>query len=138
MKKIQQIIIVIVALVILGGGTFYGGMVYGKGQNSQRMGGQGTRTGGRFAMGNNFIAGQVTAKDNQSVTIKDRSGSSRIVFYSTSTDVGKFVSGNISDVIVGSNVMVNGKTNTDGSISAQSIQIRPILPQGQGPGNGGQ
>ena len=127
-KKIQYIVAVVVAVVI-GGGAFYGGMAYAKNKvASQRSSFQGMRMGGRFAAGNNFVGGTVVAKDAQSITIKDRSGNSRIIFYSGTTDVGKFVQGTVDDLAVGKTVMVNGKTNSDGSITAQSIQIRPMLP----------
>ena len=42
------------------------------------------------------------------------------------------MTGALSDVSVGQNIMANGKTNSDGSITAQTIQIRPAQPQGQG------
>jgi hypothetical protein len=35
--------------------------------------------------------------------------------------------GSISDLNMGQKVMVNGKTNPDGSIAAQNIQIRPAM-----------
>lgn len=136
MKKNVIIIAVGVAILVIGGGAFYGGMAYAKSMNSQRMMGQGLRnSGGRFMAGTNFISGDIISKDNQSVTVKMRDGSSRIIFYSGTTEVGKFVSGTIDDVAVGKTVMVNGKTNTDGSITAQSIQIRPAMPSVQGTNN---
>ncbi len=130
MQKNTQYIVAIVAALIIAGGAFYGGMTYAKSQVPQRAGGMmGARNGQRFMAGANFISGDVVAKDAQSVTVKLRDGNSRIVFYSTATDVGKFVAGSIDDVAVGKTVMVNGKTNTDGSVTAQSIQIRPAMPQ---------
>jgi hypothetical protein len=84
--------------------------------------------GGRFTAGANFISGDVLAKDAQSITVKMRDGSSRIILYASSTEVSKFAAGTIDDVAVGKTIMVNGKTNTDGSITAQTIQIRPPMP----------
>lgn len=53
----------------------------------------------------------------------------RIVFYGSKTEVGKTVTGSADDLTVGQNVMAIGSQNTDGSVSATSIQIRPA---GQG------
>ncbi len=120
----------IVVVLVVAGGAFYGGMTYGKTQAAAaRMALRGTGAGaGRFAAGANFITGDVTAKDAQSITLKDRTGSSRIILYSPSVEVSKFAAGSIDDVAVGTTIMVNGKTNTDGSITAQTIQIRPPMP----------
>ena len=131
-KKLQYIIFAIIVLVI-GGGAFYGGMLYKGSQSPRGMGNFAARNssgGARFAMGNNFVLGDVISKDDQSITVKSRDGSSKIILYSTSTEVSKFAEGSLADVIVGSSIMVNGKTNSDGSISATSIQIRPVMPQG--------
>lgn len=130
MSKKTQYIIFIIAIVAVAGSAFYGGIFYKTSQvSSQRASMQATRGGGRFANGNNFVTGDIMAKDAQSITIKARDGSSRIIFYSNSTQVGKFVIGALTDMQVGQTVMASGTTNSDGSISAQSIQIRPTMTQ---------
>ena len=135
MKKNLLITIIIIVIITVGGGAFYSGMVYGKNQNSQKNGQFGqngrARTGAGPA-GSGFISGDIVSKNAGSITVKDRTGSSRIIFYSQTTEVGKFMTGALSDVSVGQNIMVSGKTNSDGSITAQTIQIRPAQPQGQG------
>lgn len=129
----KLISLVVGVAIIVGGVSFYGGMKYGQSKISQfagagngmrvRSGGAGVGFGGRTAGG--FVNGEILTKDSQSVTIKMRDGSSKIVFYSASTEVGKTVNGASSDLEVGKNVSVNGTPNPDGSITAQSIQLRP-------------
>lgn len=129
MKKNTQYIIGLIILLAVAGGAFYGGMLYKTSQTPVREAGfNGPRTGARFANGNNFVSGNIVAKDTQSITVKARDGSSKIIFYSPSTEVGKFVTGALTDIQVGQTVMASGKTNSDGSITAQSIQIRPPMP----------
>lgn len=144
MKKTS--IIIIVVIILVGVGAFFGGMKYNQSkaqrnfqslsnltpeQRQQRlgqmgiagMGAQAGRLGNRSGV--NFISGDIISKDDKSITVKMRDGSTKIVFYSDSTEVGKFVSGTDNDLEVGKSVSVNGQTNSDGSITAQSIQIRP-------------
>jgi hypothetical protein len=136
-KKIISIFIV--ALLIVGGGAFYGGMKYGQSrtpggfgnlsaaQREQFANNQGPR-GTRVGAGGGFVSGQILSKDDKSVTIKSQNGGSKIVFYSSATEIGKSVTGTATDLKVGDTVTTNGTTNSDGSITAQSIQIRPPVP----------
>ncbi len=137
MSKNIIISLVVIALVIVGA-AFYGGMKYGQNNKSQVVSGSfSQRTGGQFGTstqrGNRslggLVIGQIIAVDNNSITIKAQDGGSRIVFLSASTTVSHMTTGTIGDLIIGSNVSVNGTTNTDNnSISAQTIQIRPAAP----------
>lgn len=70
-------------------------------------------------------SGEVTAKDNQSLTLKLADGSAKIVFYSASTTVSQFQASSVDDLSIGTSVMISGKTNDDGSITASMIQVRP-------------
>ena len=93
------------------------------GGNFGQQGGAGNRAGNRMSGGG--ASGEIIAKDAQSITIKLRDGGSKIVFYSGKTDVLKSVPGIADDITIGKQVMVVGTGNQDGSITAQSVQIRP-------------
>ncbi|MFA5076112.1 MAG: hypothetical protein WC480_01705 [Patescibacteria group bacterium] len=136
MKKIIPIFIVI--LLIVGAGAFYGGLKYGQ---SQKSAGRGFAMTGNFGPGGQqgpngmnlsknqngggFANGEIIAKDDKSITVKLNDGGSKIILYSAGTSVGKTIDGNAADLGVGQTIMANGKTNSDGSITATSIQIRP-------------
>jgi hypothetical protein len=143
----KKIIAGVVALIIAGG-LFYGGVKYGQAQTSggmtrgQLMMGQGAaagfnrmggmnRQGGMMRM--NFVAGEIISKDATSITIKLPDGGSKIVFLSASTTISKSVNGTIADLEVGKTVTVDGKTNTDGSVTAQGVQLRSAFPMMRAP-----
>lgn len=142
MKKVLPAIMIL-ALIVVGGGSFYGGMKYGQSKNSrgprnsqdfrnmsadQRQ--QAMQQGGFQGRGNRqggagFTDGEIISKDDKSVTIKLRNGGSKIVFYSDSTKVTRSVDGKAADLKVGESLMVSGDANQDGSITAKTIQQRP-------------
>ena len=129
----------LISVIIIAGGAFYGGMIYGKNKTAQGIGQERQQRfqqmgasaagamGGRFGnqAGNNFVAGDIISKDDKSITIKLQDGGSKIVFFSDTTKIDKFTAGSSSDLEVGKTVMVSGKANQDGSVTAQSIQLRP-------------
>src|SRR4029077_14482427 len=106
----------------------------------------GVRGGARGTGGGGFVAGTLVSKDATSVTIQlggpnassTNAGAtgSKIVLYNGSTQIGKFDTGTSDDLKVGDMVTVQGSTNSDGSITAQMIQIRPAGMGGFG-GRGG-
>ncbi len=116
----------ITVLLIVG---FYAGMSYEKSRvtsapNQPGSGRQMRAGGGRGGFGR-LVTGDVIAQDANSITVKLTDGGSKIVFFSASTTVAKSTLGSMSDVAIGTLVMVNGQTNPDGSVTAQNIQIRP-------------
>lgn len=148
--KINNLIIPIaLATVVAGGGGFFGGMKYdasrtsnrgGQFQNfanltaeqraamQQRGGVAGSATGTARRIGNGgMINGEILSKDDSSITVKESAGGSKIVFLSPSTTISKMTDGTTDDLLVGETIIVNGATNADGSVAAQSIQLRPMV-----------
>ncbi len=132
MKKILPLII---TAVVAGAVMFFVGMTYGKSVSSStalsgaganrnfRNGAGGVRTGGNKNAGG-FVNGDIIAKDEKSITVNLQNAGSKIIFYSTSTKIMKAATGNSADLQIGEMVSVNGDTNPDGSINAQTLQLR--------------
>lgn len=132
-KKIKKSILgAVVLAVLLMICCYYLG--YQNGKSSVTPSGQFAGAGAKFARNNSvgMVNGSVLSMDNSSITVKMRDGSTKIVLYSPSTLVLKSTTGTTSDVSTGSQVMVQGKTNSDGSVTANTIQIRPDMSQTQG------
>ena len=91
-----------------------------------RGGGGGRRGGGNFA-GGGLVGGEILSTEEKSLTLKLRDGGSRLVFFSSGTQILKSATGTIKDFVPGEQVVVTGAENTDGSITAQSIQLRPFM-----------
>jgi hypothetical protein len=139
----NSVIITIVVAVVVAGIAFFGGMQYQKSQaGTSRFGqfaqggsqnGQGfQRNGGvRGGLGGATV-GEIVAMDANSITVKLQDGSSKIVNLSGSTTYSKTDSGSKSDLKTGTRVAAFGTSNSDGSITAQNIQLNPAFRTGQG------
>lgn len=125
---------VVIALVASGLG-FWGGTMYMQNQRATIMGrfqreGAGTGIvqnnprGAGGAGGPQSVGGEVKAMDDTSITIAMPDGSSRFVFFSSSTKFQALIEKDSSIVKVGSRINAMGPKSSDGSITAQSIQVR--------------
>lgn len=85
-------------------------------------GGFRNRTGRQQSSG--FVNGEIIAKDDKSITLKLRDGGSKIVFFSDSTEITKTAKGLVDDLRTGQQIVVNGNQNPDGSVTAETIQLR--------------
>lgn len=132
----NQVLGAVVALVVVGGGAFYAGTAYGNGQATSAGGitrGQFGAAGAGFAgrtggtrTGGGFTAGQIVSASNGSISIQQQNGSStEIVLISPTTQILKSVAGAASDLKQGEAVTITGTPNSDGSLTATAIQIRP-------------
>lgn len=139
-QKNNNLWIVLVVALLAGGVGFLGGFQYEKNRqpvfanrNGQYIGMMGGGVGGRNGAGqmgqNRFrpIVGEIATKDETSITVKSQDGSSKIVLLTTSTAIEKTESGTNADIAVGKNVRILGTENTDGSVTAQDIQLNPIM-----------
>jgi hypothetical protein len=147
----KKMIGLIIGFVILAGVSFYTGSMYANAKNKTQT----TQSGNDFAMRNGIgngaqrglragggnVFGQIISKDANSITVQlnvpsgpngtgettaSTGTGSKIVLYTSTTNVLKTTAGTINDLVVGTNVSIQGTTNTDGSVSAQSISIRPL------------
>ena len=157
MKK--RLLTIIAVAIVAGGAGFYGGLKYSQSKTGRNFAGNfqnmanlsdeerqqrmqemsaaniAGRVGGNRS-GAGFASGEIISKDDKSITVKLRDGGSKIIILADSTEISKFASGEKTDLEVGKQVSVSGTANQDGSITAQSIQLRPenqTLPSGTPP-----
>jgi len=128
-KKIIWGIVGVVVLV----GVFFGGMTYGKSEAASKASVAGAafagaRTRGAGGSFGGATIGQIISKDATSITVSLASGGSKLIILDNTTPITKQAIGTLSDLAVGTNVMVTGTANPDGSVSATAVQIRPAMP----------
>jgi len=135
-NKNMMMLVALVLIVLAGAGGFFGGMTYQKNQasslgiagaNGARSGNYAARFGQNGQSAANFrpVRGQVLDMNNNSLTVKLSSGSTQIVVLSASTAFMQSTKAALSDVKTGDTVNVVGTANSDGSVTAQQIQINP-------------
>ncbi len=81
---------------------------------------------GRRFGGGGMVNGQIVSLDSQSITVKQQDGSTKTVYYSSSTAISKNTVGSTSDLTVGTEVSTNGTANSDSSVTASDIRINPV------------
>lgn len=127
-------IVWIILIVVVGAGAFFGGMKYQQSKRTSQFAGangiQGRAQGQRQGVGNRIgfqpVNGDIISSDAQSITVKLADGSSKIVLFSDKTQINKAAIATKTDLVTGEKVAVFGTNNTDGSVTAQSIQLNPI------------
>ncbi len=137
--KMSIVVMVVIALIV-GAGGFFAGMKY---QESRRPLGrlgnfQGARNGQspqQFRQGFRPVNGEILSLDDKSITVKLQDGSSKIVLVSDTTSIYKASEGIKDDLKVGERVAVFGQENSDGSVTAQTIQLGQVF-RGATPGSG--
>ena len=136
----KTIIIAGIAVIIAGVGGFFGGKYYQASQTTNRLAqfagrqaGQGSTFYRRFGQGDqrgqsmNIVRGQVINTDMNSITLKLSDGSTKIIVVGTSANIYQSTKGTLSDLKTGDILNVFGTANSDGSVTAQDIQINPIM-----------
>lgn len=146
--------ITLVIAAVVGAAGFYGGIKYqqtrpfngqsmmggtaqfgarGQGGRTQSQGGVNGPMGGRGGAAFRPVNGEVISVDDKSITVKLQDGSSKIIFLSDATQINKADQASKSDLSTGTKVAVFGQTNSDGSVTAQNIQINPVMRMNASP-----
>lgn len=125
---------VVIVAVVVAAGAFFGGMKYQQSKAVSNLQGFAGRNGnGQTRNGGNGgfrpVVGSVVSVDDKSITVKMQDNSTKIVVISDSTKITKTQDGAKSDLKVGDNVGVFGTSNSDGSVTAQNIQLNPMFQQ---------
>ncbi len=139
-------LITVIVVVIVATAAFFAGMKYQQSQTSNAVGGQFAQGGSRFGQGGQMgtrraggfggaTVGQVVSIDASSITLKLQDGSSKIVDLTSSTTYSKTDTATASDIKTNDRIAAIGTTNSDGSITAQNIQLNPMFRNGPGGAN---
>jgi len=130
----------VILVIVFAGAGFYGGMKYQQsksqtftGQFNNRQEGmrnnpQGNGAGTLKNIGMNRggfkpVAGEIISADDKSITVKLEDESSKIILINDKTQINKAETVNKSELKAGEQVSVFGSKNTDGSVTAQNIQL---------------
>jgi len=144
-NKQTHIISMAILIVAVAIGSFFGGTKYQQNKlisnfRQQMVGGNNLPQGmGRNAINNDSIKnrgqasgfrqnyGDIINIDEKTLTLKMADGSSKIVLLSDTTKINQSITAAKTDLVVGTKIMVNGETNSDGSITSRNIEINPAF-----------
>lgn len=131
MNKI--LITALVCIVISGTAGYFVGKNTAN-SNSNSYAGRFQRGLGRSGRGINgsVIRGKVISSDANSLTVQFQNGSSKIIVFSGKTRFTKSAQAAKADINPGDSIMVFGTQNSDGSVTAQNVQINPSTMGRQG------
>jgi hypothetical protein len=150
MKNARVLVPIICVLLGLGAG-FFGGIEYRNYQINKARGGfaaggangtfqrftaNGTRgVGQNGMMRGGAVNGTILSMDDKSITVKLADGSTKIVLFSDATTYSNTATASKSDLKTGGTVAVFGTTNSDGSVTASTVQLNPMTFRPQGSPN---
>ena len=130
--KSSVIGIAVIALLIGAAGGYFGSTAFGKsagpsGDHQSRPGGFQGRSGqnGQWQSDGSRVFGEVQSVNDGRITVQSQNGGSQIVLFNDSTSYQQTVDGSVDDVVTGTQVIVTGQKNPDGSTTAKSIQVLP-------------
>lgn len=127
--KQSNYVVIAALLILVGAGSFYGGMKYQQSKQPSRADFQAMRgmrqgiPGVPRQTGTEVVRGEIISQDEGSITVKLLDDSSKIVLISENTEINKATEATIDDLTTGEQAMVLGETNSDGSVSAIQIQL---------------
>jgi hypothetical protein len=159
MSRTVNTILVVVAVLVLLAGSFYGGMLYGKqqaqasfpqalGERFAQFGQGGEELGdpqqmqfmqggaGQLGMQGGGLFGQIEEIDGDTLVVASFDGQQTRVQVTETTLVEKYASVTVENLEPGEQVVVSGSENEDGSITARSIQVAPTGRFAPGRGGG--
>ena len=128
----NTIIVGVVALIIGLAGGYFGNQAFTPKRPTQGMRNSASNQFRQPANGQKNAFGQIQDISSDKLTLKTREGSSQIVLLTPDTSYEKTTPASQEDFQTGASIVINGKSNPDGSITATSVQTTPTN-FGQGP-----
>ena len=130
MKK-NNLTLVIVIAVVVGGLAFWGGVQYQKKQIGNFRSDQPANIRGQLkempersgTQLGRAVNGEIISVEDETITIKTQEDDTRIVVFSDLTRINKTNEGSVADLQIGEQVMVVGAEDTSGVMTAQNISI---------------
>lgn len=132
MKPITVAIIAVATAAV----GFFGGIQYQKmnGQfgnrqfNRNLQGAQGGMMRGRNGNFGGRILGEVIKVEGDTITVKLADESSKIITLTNTTTFSRSTEAKKNEIRIGEKISVVGRENEDKTVSAENIQINPIIP----------